>query len=269
MSQKIIDHHMHTNWSPDADPNLTFEDYIHEAIHQNIPGVMFTDHVDFDYPDPFFKDIIDYQKYFEHIEKYRNLNTIEIGMGVEMGYQPHLKIEMDQFLKRHPFDFVICSIHVCDQLDLYNGDFFKGKTQQEAYRRYFEIVLEAVQNYDNYDIFGHVDYIIRYGNYSNRDYDYNLFKDIIDDILLAIIKKGKGIEVNTSGLRYGLGVMHPKQEVIHRYKQLGGQIITIGSDAHYIKDFQKDVDAALKLIKNAGFTQITYFKSRKPQQIPI
>jgi histidinol-phosphatase (PHP family) len=269
MYYKLIDHHTHTNKSPDADQKLTFEDYIKVAIDNHISGVMFTDHLEIDYPSPIFNQVIDYVKYHQEIEVLRNKYSLDIKMGVELGYQPKLISQFNQILSNSPFDFVICSMHMCDNLDLYNGDFFIGKTQKESYQRYFENVLDSVINYDNYDVYGHIDYIYKYGNFEVRDYTYSDFKDIIDDILKVIIQKNKGIEVNTSGLRYGLLNLHPKFDIIKRYYELGGRLITLGSDAHRLKDFQNDFEIAIDLLKQAGFKEITQYHLRVPYQIKI
>jgi histidinol-phosphatase (PHP family) len=269
MDIKLIDHHMHTNASPDADQFLTMDHYIKKAMDLKLPGVLFTDHVDYDFFQPIFHKLIDYDQYQKSVLNLRDTYPIDIRMGVEIGYQKHLNQRLNEFLEKYAFDFVICSMHMCDGLDLYNGDFFKGKTQQESYQRYFENVLYNVENYDNYDVYGHVDYIIRYGGFEVRDYDYEKYKDIIDQILIKIIEKDKGIEVNTSGLRYGLGVTHPKFEVIKRFKELGGKYITLGSDAHYLKDFQNNFELGINLLKEAGFTHVTHYKNRKPYQVSI
>ncbi len=269
MITKLIDHHSHTQASPDADQDLSMEDYIEKAIQLNIPGVMFTDHVDFDFAAPIFHQQIDYNEYTKKVIDMRKKYLIDIRMGVEMGYQPHLNERITNHLKAYPFDFVILSMHMCDGLDLYNGDFFKGKSQVEAYQRYFETVLYSVENFDDYDVYGHIDYIIRYGGFNNRMYDFEYFKPIITQILQTIISKGKGIEINTSGLRYGLGVTHPRLELLKLYHSLGGTILTLGSDAHYLKDYRNEFEYAIQLIKEAGFKAITEFKERKPYQVPL
>ncbi|MBU1142807.1 MAG: histidinol-phosphatase HisJ family protein, partial [Firmicutes bacterium] len=207
-----------------------------------------------------------YQKEIARVRIEENFN---VYMGVEIGYQPHLNERMTNFLKSYPFDFVICSIHLGDGLDFYNGDFFKGKTQAEAYRRYYEIVLHAVKSYDDYDVFGHLDYIIRYGGYENRTYQLKDYAEILDEILMTIIKKGKGLEINTSGIRYGLGVLHPGIDLLKRYKELGGKIITFGSDTHKIKDYYDGFEEAKKMLLEAGFEYVTVFKNRKPEFVKI
>lgn len=266
---KIIDQHMHSFYSPDASNTAGFEDYIKEAKKSNIDTLVFTDHVDFDAYAPMSRMTPDFYRLKNDLRYLEEKHKLTLNMGVEIGYQPHLKRAYDTLLKTHPFDFVILSIHQGDTLDFYNGDFFQGKSQDQAYMRYFELLKEAVKNYQNYDVIGHIDYIIRYGDYSKKDYDFKRFQPIIDEILRLIIQHQKGIELNTSGLRYGLGHMHPKNALLKRYKELGGKIITLGSDAHDAKDYRKDFDAALKIIRALGFQEITYFKARQPRQIAI
>jgi histidinol-phosphatase (PHP family) len=269
INPKLIDHHTHTNYSPDADPLATMENYITKAKSLGVEGVMFTDHVDLESPIEAFVEIVDYNLYYTKIQQLRDETKFPIYMGVEIGYQPQLHQQYDKFLSAHDFDFIICSMHLADGLDFYYGDFFIGKTQDEAYLRYFEVVLECVKVFDYYDVFGHLDFIIRYGKFDVLDYDYSQYKEIIDQILLAIISKNKGIELNTSGLRYGLAHMHPKYEILKRYKELGGKIITLGSDAHRVSDYMHDFDLAIKLIKLAGFDEIAVFKNRIPTFIKL
>ncbi|MBN2299571.1 MAG: histidinol-phosphatase HisJ family protein [Acholeplasmataceae bacterium] len=269
MNKKIIDHHMHTNYSLDADPKATFKTYVDKAKTLGIERLIFTDHVDFDSPAEIFDTPIDYDLYIKDLNETAKNEQFQLSLGVELGYQPHLKERNKALTEAYPFEFVISSIHFCDGLDLYNGDFFKGKTQKEAYQRYFEICLEAAENYDGYDVFGHLDYIIRYGGYQNRRYNYTDHEETIEKILAAIIKNSKGMEINTSGIRYGLGMVHPTLEIMKAYKRLGGKIVTIGSDAHYTKDYYSGFDEALQLLKDAGFDEVTVFEQRKPKFIKI
>ena len=268
MKRPLIDQHVHTNASPDANRDATMTAYIEKAKKMGLPGVIFTDHVDMDTPVELFKTFPDYQTYSKNIKP---LNTPDffVRMGVEIGYQPHIQEKIETFIQSHPFDFVICSIHLGDKLDFYNGDFFIGKTQQEAYQRYFELVLESVENFQDYEVFGHLDYIIRYGDFEDKAFDIDDYQPLIDTILSTIIKNGKGIEVNTSGIRYNLGVMHPNLAILKRYKALGGKIITLGSDAHKVDDFYSDFEHAIALILKAGFRYITEFKARQPYFIEL
>lgn len=269
MNPRIIDHHMHSNYSPDADSKATFRAYIERAKALGISRLVFTDHVDFDSPAGVFESQIDYDQYYIDLKHVEKQTGFPLSLGVEIGYQSHLNERMTQFLASHPFEFVICSLHVGDRLDFYNGDFFVGKTQKEAYQRYFEICLETAQSYDDYDVFGHFDYIIRYGGYEHKRYHYDDHKETIEAFLKEIIKKGKGLEINTSGLRYGLGDVHPTIDIMKTYKRLGGRIVTFGSDAHQVKDYYAGFEHALNLLKTSGFDEITVFENRKPIFIKI
>ncbi len=257
MIQSYTDHHVHTEFSPDSVSSLV--GYL-EKGHRKL---MLTDHIDIGSPDPMFEELIDYDEYFDYVHQLEKKYDAKIKIGVEMGYQPDFLEEVEAFVKKYPFDFVIGSIHFGDGLDFYNGDFFRGKTQQEAYLRYFEVVLDMVKHFDDFDVVGHLDYITRYGDYENKWYDYNEYQTIIDEILTILIEKGKGIEINTSGMRKGLNTFHPKREILMRYKQLGGEIITLGSDAHDENDYASYFLEASLLLKECGFNEIVMFEKRK------
>jgi histidinol-phosphatase (PHP family) len=247
------------------------EEQIQKAISIGLQEIAFTDHVDYDYPDQKFPFMIDYDKYLITFSNLKNKykQDIDIVLGIEIGFQSHVVNKINNLLSNYPFDFIICSTHVADRLDLYNGDFFKGKEQKNAYLRYFEVVLDCVKAYQNYDVFGHLDYIVRYGNYPCKQLSYYDYKDIVDSILKTLIENGHGIEINTSGYRYKLNQTHPQLDILKRYKELGGEIITIGSDAHKTQDLCSHFDTAYDMLKSVGFDSIATFRQRKPRFINI
>ncbi len=263
------DYHVHSSFSDDCD--IPMQQMITKAISLGLKELTFTDHVDYDYPDINFPFLIDYHEYLnvfrELQEKYKT--QIKLTLGVEIGLQSHLKDQIDTLLTTIPFDFVIGSSHVVDRLDLYGGDFFIGKDQKNAYTRYFEYVLEQIQIHDGFQVYGHMDYIIRYGPYINKTVSYEEYKDIIDEILHTLVKKHQGLEINTSGYRYKLNQTHPQLRILKRYKELGGEIVTVGSDAHYAKDLCSHFDTAYDMLWEAGFTAITCFTQRKPRWIDL
>lgn len=234
-----IDSHIHTNHSKDADIHATFEAYIERALELNITHLIFTDHHDIDPAHPLFKNPIDYDNYVKAFKSMKQTSKINVSLGVEVGYQEHVKEELKTFLKTYPFEFVILSIHYLEKKDLYTGEFFTGKTAFEAYQIYFKTCLEAVLNIDDFHTFGHLDYIPRYAPYG--DYNYQVHQEIIDSILIALISKGKMLELNTSGY-VTEHRMYPKLEVVDRYFELGGKYITIGSDAHHINELGRYFD---------------------------
>ncbi|MBU3182354.1 histidinol-phosphatase HisJ family protein [Clostridium psychrophilum] len=264
----ITDHHVHTEFSGDCDTPM--EVIINKAKELGLKEVMFTDHMDFDYPSKDINFEVDYKKYIKVLEKLRiKYKEMDILMGIEVGYQPGLNESINKLLNSYDFDFVICSIHAWNGAALDKGDLFKGRTQQEGYRAYFECLKYTLNNFDNFDVVGHLDFINRYGDFANKTIRYDDYKNILDEILSMIINKGKGIELNTSGLRYKLNSMHPSREILKRYLELGGKIITIGSDAHVVKDLCADFDKAIMQLKEIGFKEITTFKNRKLNFIKI
>lgn len=264
---RYTDHHVHTDYSPDSDADI--RKYLLRAKELGLEYIIFTDHVDIGGSEVEFQKLIDYDEYFKAMKSFEQEYKIPIKIGVEIGYEKNHKDEINEFLDKYPFEFVIASIHFGDGKDFYLGDFFEGKSQEQSYLRYFEIVLDMVENFSNFDVLGHLDFIVRYGPFENKTYDYKDYKEIIDAILKAIIKNGKGIEMNTSGLRGELKTTFPKERVLKRYKELGGKIITLGSDAHFNEDYYSGIIEGIELLKSLGFTGISSFKERKIKQIYI
>ena len=265
----FVDYHTHSDFSSDS--TTPIEENIKQAIALSLNEIAITDHIDFDYPDPDFPFLFEYEPYKKQIdflrEKYSD--KIKIVLGVEIGLQPHVYEEIGTFISKNHFDFIIGSTHCVDKLDLYTSDFFNGKTKQDAFFRYFEDVLSNIKNFPNFNVYGHVDFINRYGNYPDKTMVYSDFKDITDEILKELISRGKGIELNTSGFRYGLGHTHPQLDLLKRYKELGGEIITIGSDAHTAKDICYHFDVAYSMLKEAKFEYLAIFDNQKPKFIKI
>ncbi|NLI89708.1 MAG: histidinol-phosphatase HisJ family protein [Epulopiscium sp.] len=257
------DYHVHTNYSLDSVTPM--EEQIKRAISLGFNEMVITDHHEADPSSQEFHletNISDYINQFNRLkEQYKN--HINLKLGAEIGYEARGRDVLDEFINNNPFEFIICSMHSLNGQDFYSGNFFAGKTKKEAFREYFHAIKECIDNFDNFDVLGHVDFICRYGNYPNTDLDYMDYREVIDEILCQLIRNSKGIEVNTSGLRYGVGHMHPRFDIIKRYKDLGGEIITIGSDAHRPEDIGADYEKGRQLLKEAGFKYFTTYNNRK------
>lgn len=264
---RYTDHHVHTNYSPDSDAEI--KEHLLQAKKLGLEYVIFTDHIDMGAIEIEFQKHIDFDEYFKTMKMFEEEYEISIGVGVEIGYEKNYKDEIDELLDKYPFDFVISSIHYGDGKDFYLGDFFDGKSQYESYLRYFEVILEMVENFNNFEVLGHLDHIVRYGPFEEKAYDLKDYKEIIDTILKTLIKKDKGMELNTSGLRGELKTTFPKGEVLSRYKELCGKIITIGSDAHFNRDYYGGILEGMDLLKDLGFSEVSSFKERKIQQFKI
>lgn len=258
------DYHMHTNLSPDS--KVSIDTQIQKAIREGFQEIAITDHYEYDLMDEKWQLTMDIDHYIQTVEeaKSRYKDQIIIKTGVEIGYEAMYHDQLNMLIRDKIFDFIICSTHKCEHQELYFGGFFIGKTQDEAYRGYFEHVLEAVTHFEHFNVYGHLDYVNRYGEYPVKILDTNKYGELIDAILETLIRKDKGLEINTSGIRYGLGHFNPQIPVLKRYLEKGGEIITIGSDSHYEAHTGYLWDEAAKLLKNIGFRAYTTFDKGKP-----
>lgn len=263
------DCHLHSSFSGDS--HTPMEEIILQGISKGLTTMCFTEHNDFEYPaspdsdgtefvlntDSYLYDLITYK------EKYQD--KIRILFGVELGLQPEVFRPNAVYAKSHDFDFIIGSTHICHGKDPYYPGFFDGRRDEDGYREYFEATLENVKKFSNFDVCGHLDYVVRYGAHRDENYSYSQYSDVIDAILKVLIDKGKGIELNTGGLKSGMKDVHPCTDIIKRYKELGGEIITIGSDSHdttHVADF---FDRAEQILLSCGFRYYTIFEKRTPE----
>ena len=263
------DFHLHSSFSSDSDTPM--EQMILEGIRQGLPAMCFTEHMDFDFPPgdlDFLVDMPAYQNTFDALrQKYEN--QISLYFGIELGLQPHLTGKLPEFSSQYPFDFVIGSIHVVDGCDPYERVFFENRSEEASYRRYFTCVLANLRKYSCFDVCGHLDYVVRYGPNRNTYYTYEKYRDIIDEILRVLIQKNIGLECNTGGFKYGLGHPNPTEQILTRYHEMGGEIVTLGSDAHAPQHLAYDFNRAAMLLKECGFQYYTIFKNRKPKFLPL
>lgn len=263
------DCHLHSSHSGDSDTPL--EDMILRGIDQGITTMCFTEHNDFGFPEspdtPAGMFLLNTDSYLYDLarlkEKYQD--RIRLLFGVELGLQPEVLRENAVYAKSYDFDFIIASSHVCHGRDPYYPDFYEGRPEKEAYREYFESVLENIKKFSNYDVYGHLDYVVRYGPGRDRDYSYEAYQDILDEILQALLDRGKGIELNTGGAQSGLKDFNPCREVLKRYRQLGGEIITVGSDAHDPRHIGDSFGRAADMLAECGFKYYTIFEKRSPE----
>ena len=176
--------------------------------------ICFTDHYDKDDVEWGPESIFDPQEYFRVLkplkEKYQD--KIDVRIGVELGLRPYLGDYYREFVETYPFEFIIGSVHSIQSTDPASGKLFQDKTDEEAYRIAFEETLTDIQRFDGFDVLGHLDYVVRYGKEREKQYSYRKYADVIDQILKALIEKGKGLELNTAGLKYGLPFAHPQQD---------------------------------------------------------
>ena len=246
----------------------------------------------------------DLKDYFEELEilrqKYKGKTEILYGMEIGLRNESYLKEkclnEYRQMIVEYPFDFIIGSTHCLEDIDPYWEEYWNGRTAEEGLDRYFEAIAHNCTYYDNFDSLGHLDYLVRYVSqeatvksaeikglagiisgenqetdpnlqkrlYGRKIYDPADYLECIEFILKNIIDKGLALEVNTAGLKYGLGFAHPKKEILKMYREMGGELITIGSDAHIAEHLAYGFDVTRDMLKELGYKYYFVYKGRKP-----
>ena len=270
MSTKLpADYHMHTHNSGDSDTPM--KDMIESAIEKGLSEICFTEHMDLDFPileevpegtftldiPAYHAEVLSYQKQYQ--------DKIAIKYGIELGLQPQIVAENTKVIKSNDFDFVIGSIHLVDKKDPYYPYLWEGQKEHDIIRRFFELTLENIQAFDDFDVLGHLDYIVRYAPSGVPDYSYDMYKDVIDEILKVLVSKNKGLDLNTKAALFKGGAnTNPSEEVLRRFHELGGRLITFGSDAHVPGGIAGSFDKATELAKSCGFEEYYTFEKRIP-----
>ncbi|MBP0955164.1 MAG: histidinol-phosphatase HisJ family protein [Oscillospiraceae bacterium] len=257
------DSHIHTRFSGDSEELP--ENQAEKALMLGLEGICFTDHLDHDVVSDvdFELDVPAYWEYMTALkERYRG--RLDIRTGVELGLQTHLTGYFARLLDSYPFDYVIGSVHFVGGLDPYYPEYFR-RYGKGAYLTYFEATYDCVSSLDCYDSLGHLDYIARYGGPYGLEYSYEKYADAIDPILRRLIEGGHALECNSGGFSRGMGGPNPVSDVLRRYRELGGELVTIGSDAHRSGDLGARFPECGEILRKAGFDRYVVYRDRKPE----
>lgn len=256
----MFDFHMHSNVSFDATGKP--EDMVKAAVQKGLKEICFTDHIEYEIGVTTQTMVFATDQYNA---AYDGLvcPDLKIRRGIEFGLKPGNQLALKCDLQRRPFDFVIGSVHMVDEKDVYFDAFWQGKTLREAYRVFLEETLSCVRAHNEFDVLGHLTFICKSPKNPTRDpIVYADWREWIDEILKTLAQKGKGLEINTSGVDI-CGEYLPDMEIIRRFKDLGGEIITVGSDAHDPRRVgQYSYEVCQRLAPIFGY--ICTFEERKP-----
>ncbi|MEG0257635.1 MAG: histidinol-phosphatase HisJ family protein [Christensenella sp.] len=269
----MFDYHVHSN--------VSFDGYdspariAMTAEERGFTEICFTEHQEIDYP--YVNEVkpeLDYALYTRELAKARGCAPkLIIKRGVEVSLMPDSLAKISADIGTHDFDFVIASQHTINGKDPYFGDNFVGKTPKEAQKEYLEEMLFNLERYTDYDVVGHIGYIDKYlvdldTREDKKPFEYYDFTDLLDAILSKIISQGKGIEVNT-GNYYAYDWPTPIKSVLRRFTRLGGEHVTLGSDAHFADVIGYRFDEAMEYIKECGVKYVCKYTARKPEFIRV
>ena len=265
----IADYHMHSDHS--ADSEAPMEEMVQSSIDKDLKEICFTEHHDLDYPeypdvtrDTFTLDIPSYKKeLFSLREKYKD--RIVIRFGIEVGMQAHLSKRNLADVQSEAFDFVIASQHLVGRRDPFYPGFWEPDTVENIFLQFFDETYGNMTDFHDFDVLGHLDYIARYVPEGDTTYSYERFSEKIDRILLWLIENGKGLDVNSKVLSLDEKLPpNPHPDVLRRFKELGGSIITFGSDAHSPAKVAGHFEKLAQIARDCGFSEYYTFEARKP-----
>lgn len=262
----LCDLHLHTMYSPDS--NAGMKDMCDVAINTGLKYIAFTDHVEIPafIADGYDKSIA---QSFNEACKLKKIykDRLHIARGVEMGEPMHDLKTAEALLETYEFDYVLGSLHnLLGEVDFFYYD-YSDVDIKRLMERFFNETLDMVR-WGRFDTLAHLTYPFRYLPNTQQQVNYDPWMEIIDEIFRVMAEKGIALEINTSGFRHGSKTM-PDAELISRFKQLGGQRVTIGSDAHKVADVGKYVEDGIKAAKSAGFEYIAIFQNRKAKMLSI
>lgn len=256
----MFDYHMHSIVSYDG--NDTPEMMAQMAVKAGLREICFTDHVD---DGPLCTERFNRFTADEYAAAYDSLEVsgVKVRKGLEFGMLPDNQGLLKAYLQKRPFDFVIGSVHYVGRQDIYFSEYWEEKTQQQAELVCMDTTLKCVKAHDDFDVLGHLTYISKArSNPTNRLIPYAWYRELFDEILKTLASKGKGMEINSSGVDR-CGDFLPAKEYLQRFKELGGQIITVGSDAHTADRVGQYMDRACQIAQDI-FGYVCTFENRKP-----
>lgn len=256
----MFDYHMHTTVSFDG--KGTPEEMVTAAQRAGLKEICFTDHIDYELGAEKQTMVFDTETYnaaYDHLEA----PGLKIRRGMEFGLKSYNQVDLHRDIQRRHFDFVLGSVHFVEEGDVYWPRFWVGRTVEQAYQRYLEETLACVRAHDEFDVLGHLTYVCKSPeNPTHAPIYYDDYREIGDEILKELVRKGKGMEINTSGVDR-CGDFLPTEGFFRRFKELGGEIVTVGSDAHTPDRVGQYTDRACDMLRDI-FGYVCTFENRKP-----
>jgi histidinol-phosphatase (PHP family) len=266
-----LDAHLHTDQSPDSSVHIDV--YAAEAVERGIPEIAITDHVDFDPRDPAYR----YTRYEDRERTVRDAaerwaaKGVTIRFGAELTYNRLWEDGVRAHLARYRYDYVIGSVHDWPESPYWETrvrSFIEGKSFEEILEPYYTEVIAAART-GLFDTIGHLDVVRRYLYPYITTAELAKREDLQEPALRAIVESGTVLEVNSSGLRYPGGETYPSATVVARYRELGGERVVVGSDAHSRGSFAARLDRSYEHIASAGFEALTFRRGDERVRIEV
>lgn len=256
----MFDFHMHSSVSFDS--SWPAQQMAQAAVERGLKEICFTDHMDHDFmpgKGMMTFDIDQYNAAYDSLQ----VEGLTIRKGMEYGLKTYNQEQFRKDLQLRRFDFVLGSVHFVDELDVYVEEYWEGKTVQAAYLAFMEQTIACVKAHTEFDVLAHLTFIAKArGNVAKTPIFYEDYRQMADEILKELVSKGKGLELNTSGVDK-CGDFLPGEGFFRRFRELGGEIVTVGSDAHNTVRVGQYTDRACDMLREI-FGYVCTFADRKP-----
>lgn len=280
-----FDNHNHSQFSFDG-KRTSVEESARAAVSKGLSGIAFTDHCDFFVPKmkAEYENLV--EETFDIEEQQKEINRIQAMMdneaascgrpslkllkGIEIGMHEEHHEDIRGVLRSNSFDQIIASVHYLDGIDPFFGGYYEDKSWKEAYAHYLETIYKEMTWLKDFDIMGHFDYVVRYAPYPQTCLKYRDFSDILDEMMLYLIHEGKALEINTKSYQtYSGRDVTLDSDVLVRYREMGGEIISLGSDSHDPHRVGHSFAHYSGLLKSLGFRWTAHYEKRKLVQLPL
>lgn len=267
--KKLIDTHVHTANSFDGHHSAMR--MCEAAVKKGIRSITFTDHCEVDaFEQGNFETSMKHSIVESAKAKSAFTGVLLVNIGVELGQPCYDAETADRIISDFKYDQVIGSVHnLRGEKDFYFIEDYKKIDVYATLNEYFDEILTMIE-WGKFDVLAHLDYPLRYAVGEQKlDVDMTRLSGKTDEIFKLLIEKEIALEINTSGLRQAIGRTLPGVEMLKRFKELGGNMITVGSDAHMEDHVGSGIDEVMTMAKDCGFSCVTLFQKRLPVQIPI
>ena len=261
-----FDYHTHTHFSCDSQASM--DEMCQAALALGLREMGFSEHFD-NVPQDESCGYFRLKPWAESLEASRRqyAGILTLRAGIELG-EPHVySAEAGALLAEYPFDYAIGSLHWVGSAFTFSPDYFQ-RPADEAFRLYFE-ELEKMTRLGDFDILGHFEVVARVGYEVYHEYDPTRYEDVIRPVLQNCIARGIALELNTWSVRRSHQRITPAPEILRWYREMGGQRVTLGSDAHRPERITQDFDTALAVLHEAGIGHVTQFQRRQASLIPL
>lgn len=260
----LMDYHLHSTFSGDGKSSI--EEICLSAKAKGFTHIAITDHHDIGNP-PF--ELKDVGKYSDEMARCKALFPgLNIARGMEMDYRPHTWEKTRIIPGQYDLDFALLSLHFIDGVDPYLPEYFEHRSQREGYAHYLGRMADMIRATEGPWVLSHLTYVAKFARFNEPALRYAEYADELDEVLRLAVAKGYGLEVNASGIKNNAGLL-PGSDTLRRYRELGGEIVTVGSDAHSAEDLGRWIKEAVAAVQEAGFEYLAVFKGLKPQFIKI